>query len=71
MLLTSRQGSNTPAMRDGLLRPSINDPQPPAAQQPKRRERLQCLDAVRGLNVIVMMFVGTYWPLALPAAFCR
>ena len=57
-------------MRDGLLRPSINDPQPPAAQ-PKRRERLQCLDAVRGLNVIVMMFVGTYWPLALPAAFCR
>ena len=56
-------------MRDGLLRPSINDPQPPAAQ-PKRRERLQCLDAVRGLNVIVMMFVGKYRPLR-PAGLAR
>ena len=31
-----------------------------AAQRPKR-ERLQSLDALRGLNVIVMMFVDDTW----------
>jgi heparan-alpha-glucosaminide N-acetyltransferase len=64
-------------MREALLSRSINDagepstassPRGAVAEKPKpARERLECLDAVRGLNVIVMMFVDNagdvdeYW----------
>ena len=67
-------------MREALLSRSINDAGEPSTSSPRgaavaekpttpkpARERLECLDAVRGLNVIVMMFVDNagdvdeYW----------